>query len=138
MSRSLLPKLPHMDFMVSGLMYKSLTNLELISVDGIRQFHSFAHGDSLSPTIASSFLLGNRLKALSKLSLLNTLIDRPATGCILRKCAFTATKIHTNPIYNIISLGLVSQSMHFIKPSGAGSLAELCELAVLYPEKKVH
>ena len=116
--------LPHRDFMVSGLMYKSLIYLELMSVDGIRQFHSFACSDS-QPHMASSFLLGNRLKALSKFSLLNILMDRPAIGCILRKCAFTATKIHTNPIYNIISLGLVSQSMHFIKPSGAGSLTEL-------------
>lgn len=117
--------LPHRDFMVSGLMYKSLLYLELISVDGIRQFHSFACGDSQSPKMASSFLLNNKLKAFSKFSLLNILMDRPATGCILRKCAFTATKIHTNLIYNIISLGLVSQSVHFIKPSGAGSLTEL-------------
>lgn len=68
-------------------------------------------------------------------------MDRLAIGCTLRNWAFAATAAHTNPIYDVTLLGLVSQPARFIGPGGAGGPVQRRELAVLpaaHPEKKPH
>ena len=69
------------------------------------------------------------------------MMDRPAIDRTLMDRAFAATRAHTNPIYGIALLGLVSQLVHFIRPGGAGGPVERRELAILsavHPEKEVH
>ena len=97
--------------------------------------------DSQSPTVAPSSLLSNKLKALGKLELVNTMLARLAIGHSLRNRAFTATTAHTNLIYGITLLGLVPQPVCFIRPGGAGGSVEHRKLAVplaVHPEKEVH
>ena len=48
------------------------------------------------------------------------MVDRLAVGGTLRNWAFAATGAHTNPIYDITLLGLVSQPARLIRPGGAG------------------
>ena len=91
--------------------------------------------------MAPSSLLRNRLKALSKLQLVDTMMDRLAIGCILRNRVFATTTAHTSLICDLTLLGLVSQPVCFIRPSGAGDPVERRELVVLpavHPEKEVH
>lgn len=69
------------------------------------------------------------------------MVDRLAVGGTLRNWAFAATAAHTNPIYDITLLGLVSQPASLIGPGGAGGPVESGELAVLpaaHPEEKAH
>lgn len=75
---------------------------------------------SLSPTVASSSLLGNRLKAVRKLQLVNTVMDGLAVGRTLKHGAFAATTVHVNPIYAITLLGPVSWPVRFIGWAGVG------------------
>lgn len=97
--------------------------------------------DSQSPTVASSSLLGNRLKTSRKLQLVNAVMDRLAVGGTLRNRALAATAAHSNPIYDITLLGLVAQPARFVRPGGAGRPVERRELAVLpaaHAEKEAH
>ena len=97
--------------------------------------------DSQSPTVVPSSLFSNRLNASGKLQLVNPMMDRLAIGRTLRDRAFAATTAHTNLIYNIALLGLVSQPACFIGPGGAGGPVERRELAILpaaHPEKEAH
>ena len=80
--------------------------------------------DPQGPTGASSALLRNRRKASSKLELVDTLVDRLAESGTLRKWAFVATVAHTNPIYDITLLGLVSQPACLIRRGGWGRCGE--------------
>lgn len=86
---------------------------------------------SLSPTVASSSLLGNRLKAVRKLQLVNTVMDGLAVGRTLKHGAFAATTVHVNPIYAITLLGPVSRPVRFIGWAGVGGPVEDRELEVL-------
>lgn len=121
--------------------------MEWINEDNLKEFvcgiftNPVRIQDSQSPTVASSSLLSNRLKASSKLELVNTMMDRFAISRPLRNWAFAATAAHTNPVYDITLLGLVSQSARFIRPGGARSPVERRELAILPaadPQKKTH
>ena len=69
------------------------------------------------------------------------MVDRLAVGSTLRNGAFAATTAHTNAVYDITLLGLVSQPARLIGPGGAGGPVQRRELAVLptaHPEKKAH
>ena len=79
--------------------------------------------DPQGPTGTSSALLRNRRKASSKLELVDTVVDRLAESGTLRKWAFVATVAHTNPIYDITLLGLVSQPARLIRRGGGGDAA---------------
>ena len=70
--------------------------------------------------MASSALLRSRLKASSKLELVDTMGDRLAESGTLRNWAFVATVAHTNPIYDITLLGLESQPAGLIGPGQGG------------------
>jgi hypothetical protein len=63
--------------------------------------------DSQSPTMAPSSLLSNRLKALGKFQLFNSMVDRLAVNCTLRNRAFVTTTADTNPVNDIALLSLV-------------------------------
>lgn len=130
-----------------GIRISSNSLMEWINEDHLKEFVCgiFANPvriqNSQSPTVASSSFLGNRLKASSKLELVNTMMHRLAVGRALRNGAFAATTAHTNAIYDITLLGLVAQSARLIGPGGAGRPVERRELAVLpaaHPEKKSH
>lgn len=128
-----------------GVRIPSDSLMEWINEDNLKEFvcgiftNPVRIQDSQSPTVASSSLLGNRLKASSKLQLVNTVMDRLAIGGTLRNWAFAATTTHTNPIYDISLLSFVPQPARFIRPGGAGGPVERRELAVLpaaHPEKE--
>ena len=51
------------------------------------------------------------------------MVDRLAESGTLRKWAFVATVAHTNPIYDITLLGLVSQPARLIRRGGGGDAA---------------
>lgn len=130
-----------------GVRISSDSFMEWINKDNLKEFvcgiftNPVRIQDSQSPTVASSSLLCNRLKASGKLELVDTMMDRLAIGSTLRNWAFAATASHTNPIYDITLLGLVPQSARFIGPGWAGGPVERRELAILpaaHPEKKAH
>lgn len=121
--------------------------MEWINEDNLKEFvrgiftNPVRIQDSQSPTVAPSSLLSNRLKAPGKLQLVNPMMDWLAVGRTLRDRAFAATTAHTNAIYDIALLGLVSQPARFIRPGGAGGPVERRELAILpaaHPEKEAH
>ena len=91
--------------------------------------------------MTSSSLLGNRMKASSKLELVDTMMERLAVGGTLRNWAFAGTTAHTNPIYDITLLVLVAQPVYLVRLGGARGPLQCRELAVLpavHPEQKAN
>lgn len=142
-----LPVLVHWFGDPLGVRISSDSFMEWINEDNLKEFVRgiFADPvriqDSQSPAVASSSLFGNRLKASSKLQLVNTVMDGLAVGRTLRNRAFAATTAHTNPIYDITLLGLVAQPAGLVGPGGAGGPVQRGQLAVLpaaHPEQEAH
>lgn len=81
--------------------------------------------------MASTLLLGNRLKASRKLEGVDPMVDRLAQVAPL-ETAFAGTVVHRNPVYDITLLGLIAQPMCLLAGRGAGvggSVAQDGELA---------
>lgn len=144
---------PHLPMLVDwfgdplGVRISSDSFMEWIDEDNLKELvcgiftHPVRIQDSQSPTVASSSLLSNRLKAASKLELVDTMMDRLAIGCTLRNWTFAATTADADSIYDITLLGLVAQPAGFVRPRGARGPVQRRELAVLpaaHPEQKAH
>lgn len=120
-----------------GVGISSDSFMEWINEDNLKKFicgiftNPVGIQDSQSSTMAPSSLLSNRLKASSKLQLVNTVVDRLAVGCTLRNWALATTAADTDPVNDITLLSLVSQPSRLIRPGGAGSPVQRRELAVL-------
>ena len=101
-----------------GVRITSNSFMEWINEDNLKEFecgiftNPVTIQDSRSPTVVPSSPLSNRLKASDKLQLVNAMMGRLATVHTLRNRVSAATMVHTNPIYDITLLGLVSQPAH--------------------------
>jgi hypothetical protein len=130
-----------------GVRISSDSFMELINEDNLEIFicgiftNPVEIRDSQSPSMAPSSLLSNRLKALGKCQLVNTMVDRLAVSCIPRNPALATTVVDINPVNDITLLSLVSQTLRFIRPGGSGSPVQRRVLVVLSAEdtqKKAH
>lgn len=81
-----------------GIRIPSDSLTEWINEDHHQEFveSSLKIQDSPSPTMVSTSLLGNRLKASSKLQLVTTMMGRLTLGHTLRNWASAATTEHSN------------------------------------------
>lgn len=144
---------PHLPVLVDrfgdplGVGISSDRFMEWINEDDLKKLVCgiFAHPvriqHSQSPTVASSSLLSNRLKAPRELQLVDAMMDRLAVGRTLGNRAFAATAADTNPVYDVTLLRLVAQPAGFVRPRGARRPVQRRQLTVLpaaHAEQEAH